>query len=145
MPRRASQPVRLAPSFHVANTFWLVFFVTGAPTDYWLETPVWFRILFADVAPALALAFLGHGLVRSVRASPLASAAWTAFVFSVPYLIYDALYFRGYAGEGWDYLATWWHLPVFSALPWLAVPYWVRRARTPGFSTPPGSPAEEGA
>lgn len=123
--------MRWQPAFHVANTFWLVFFVAGGPTDYWLETPVWFRIGVADIAPAVALAFFGHGLVRSVRSTPLRSSLYVAIVFSVPYLVYDAVYFHTYAGQDWSYLTTWWHLPVFSALPWLAVPYWVRRAHQP--------------
>lgn len=121
--------MRWAPAFHVANTFWVVFFVAGAPTDYWRETPIWFRLLVTDLAPAAALAWAGTGIAHGVRSTPWRSALWVAFVFSVPYLVYDALYFRGYAGQGWTYLRTWWHLPLFSALPWAATPYWAAKLR----------------
>lgn len=119
--------MRLAPAWHVANTFWLLFFVAGATTRYWLDTPVWFRLLGADILPVIALGIWGESIVASVRASRMRSALWVAFVFSVPYLVYDALYFRGYLGLDWSYLLTWWHLPLFSVLVWAVVPWWLRK------------------
>ncbi|MGB0651579.1 MAG: hypothetical protein ACPGQL_00120 [Thermoplasmatota archaeon] len=122
--------MRWLPVLLLANTAWLAFFLAGASTRYFLDTPWWFRLFVVDLLPMAALAWAGPGLTRQVdRAGGWRPALVVAAAFSLPYLVYDAILFRGYLGEGWDYLRVWWHLPLFSALPWLAVPYWAVASR----------------
>ena len=110
--------VRLAS---YAAAVWLGFFLLGLP-DYYQQYParavaVFELALLFPVAFACRLALRRRGHTpRLVRARTL------ALHFTVPLFAYDWVYCGVHLGHGLGFLARYWYLTTYYAVPWILLP-----------------------
>lgn len=101
---------------------WLMFYVIGLPSNYFMAWSLEGKILLSFVAffgavplvGGLAILFLGGDMVKT--------GWWTAFYFSAPLFFLDYLVVGWHQGEGLDFLKSHWYLTGAYIYVWVELP-----------------------
>lgn len=109
--------------FCLATTLWTIFFLEGLWSNYYLEWPWYWQLIFVDLTPIAILIYRVPYLISEVsEAKALNAALWLAFYFSIPLLIYEFIYFHLFKDLPLSYLVDYWYLTAFSVAPWIIFP-----------------------
>ena len=105
----------------IAALVWAAFWAGGLPHYYQLYST---RIMaFFDLAVLVPITGVACWFLRGVRPEGrLSVSAWSAFHFTAPLAIYDWLYCGILLGHGMQFVAQFWYLSVYYAIPWIILP-----------------------
>jgi len=105
----------------VATLAWVAFWLGGLPS-YYQQYSVRFMVVFVLVV-LVPIPAIAHLVLRRVRRQArLRLAGWYAFYFTVPLAFFDWLYCGVFLGHGAQFLARFWYLSIYYAIPWLVLP-----------------------
>ena len=105
----------------IATVVWAGFWLAGLPSYYQQYSKlamIWFVSLVLIPIGAVAYVFLKR--LRPERR--LTIGCWLAFYFTVPLAVYDWLYCGLHLGHGAGFIARYWYLSVYYAIPWILLP-----------------------
>lgn len=117
-----------------ATLVWLAFFVAGLPAyyrQYSTSALIVFEVLL--LGPVAAAGVL---VLRPRRSAVrMRHALRVSFHFTVPLLLYDALYCGLHLGRGPRFLVEYWYLTAYYVVPWAlfpAIALWLNRGERRG-------------
>ena len=107
----------------VVTALWAWFLIFGLSSNYYQDWSLSSQLVFIVVMPAMVMVYLAPGMIKVFGKSRYKSSSlFSAFYFSVPFLVYDYAYLGMHEGHGLGYLVDYWYLSLFSLLPWFVFP-----------------------
>jgi hypothetical protein len=128
MPLLAQNKSQKMSSIHIelltmGTSMWTLFFIAGLPSNYFQSLTFLYQFFFVVFIPTIILAFIIINKIRILsRYQAISRTVWTAFYFTVPFLILDIIYLGIHKNLGVTFFISHWYLTAFYITPWLIVP-----------------------
>lgn len=111
------------PLLAMGVSMWTLFFICGLPTNYFQDLNFLNQLIFIVIVPTIILFFITkYKISKLSRSEAKIYIIWTAFYFTVPFLVLDIFYLGLHKKLGTSFLLSHWYLTAFYVTPWLIVP-----------------------
>tara|TARA_R110000787_G_scaffold26451_5_gene73927 strand:- start:591 stop:956 length:366 start_codon:yes stop_codon:yes gene_type:complete len=104
-------------------SMWTLFFIAGLPSHYFLRWDWGAQLIVIVLMPTWILwSITRRRIVKLEREAAHSRILWTAFYFTLPFLLLDIAYLGLYQNRGVNFLVTHWYLTAFYITPWIFLP-----------------------